>query len=249
MHRSKTVSVVMSTYGEKNSIRQCIDDFFLTGLVDEVIVVNNNAVDGTSEEVGKTKARQIFETKQGYGHGFQTALANATGDTLIMCEPDGTFTPSDIEKLLAYSDIMDVVQGSRTSSTHIMSGANMGLFLKYGNYLVAKIAQYLFLETASCLSDCGCTFRLFSRKAYQHIRPHFRCGGSAFGMELTLLCLRSRLPMCEIPLRYGQRVGQSSVTGNFWQTLIVGFSMISLVFKHRIEEFVRPLHKIKKCSQ
>ena len=105
MYKGKTVSVVMSTYKEKDSIRQCIDDFFLTDLVDEVIVVNNNAIDGTNEEVLKTNAKLIFQPKQGYGHGFQMGLASAIGDFLVMCEPDGTFTPSEIEKLLVYTDI------------------------------------------------------------------------------------------------------------------------------------------------
>jgi len=239
MYKGKTVSVVMSTYKEKDSIRQCIDDFFLTDLVDEVIVVNNNAIDGTNEEVLKTNAKLIFQPKQGYGHGFQMGLASAIGDFLVMCEPDGTFTPSEIEKLLVYTDIMDVVQGSRTSSTHILDGANMGHFLKYGNFFVAKITQWLFPGAATNLSDCGCTFRLFTRGAYERIKPYFRCGGSAFGMELSLLCLRARLSMCEIPIRYGRRVGQSSVTGNSWQTLKLGFTMMIMVIKHRLEEYFK----------
>jgi hypothetical protein len=132
---------------------------------------------------------------------------------------------------------MEVVQGSRTSSTHILDGANMGLFLKYGNFFVAKMAQWLFPGAATSIGDCGCTFRLFSRASYERIRPYFQCGGSAFGMELSLLCLRARLSMCEIPISYGPRVGQSSVTGNSWQTLQLGFTMIFMVIKHRIEEY------------
>ena len=42
--------MILPTYNEKDSIRQVILDFFATGVVDEVIVVNNNAVAGTSEE-------------------------------------------------------------------------------------------------------------------------------------------------------------------------------------------------------
>ena len=243
MYKGKTVSVVMSTYNEKESIKRCIDKFFLTQLVDEVIVVNNNAVDGTTEEVQKTNAVLLYQSEQGYGHGFQMALESATGDFLVMCEPDGTFTPSDVEKLLAYTDFMEVVQGSRTSSTHILNGANMGLFLKYGNFFVAKFAQWIFPEAASNLSDCGCTFRLISRDAYRRISPHFRCGGSAFGMELTLLCLRCRIPMCEIPLRYGERIGNSTVTGSLGKTLSLGLHMITMILLHRLYEFMSPLAK------
>lgn len=236
MFNNKTVSVVMSTHNEKDSIRQCIEDFFSTGYVDEVIIVDNHAVDGTVDEVRKTKARLIFEPKQGYGYGFRTALAAASGDLIIMCEPDGTFCPSDLIKFLAYSDSFEVVQGSRTYSTMILDGANMGLFLKYGNYIVAKLAQILFFTTSPSLSDCGCTFRLLSRGAHNRLRPHFKQGGSAFGLEIMLLTLRMGLKVCQIPVHYQGRVGVSSVTGSFRKALILGLHMIALIFYHFITE-------------
>ncbi len=65
MWEGKTVSVILPTYNEKDSIRKCVEDFFATGFVDEVVVVNNNAVPGTAEEVMNTKARQVFEETAG----------------------------------------------------------------------------------------------------------------------------------------------------------------------------------------
>ncbi|HOT52351.1 MAG TPA: glycosyltransferase, partial [Candidatus Hydrogenedentes bacterium] len=51
MWRGKKVSVVFPTYNEKDSIRAAIEEFFEDGLVDEIVVVNNNAAPGTDEEV------------------------------------------------------------------------------------------------------------------------------------------------------------------------------------------------------
>lgn len=244
MYKSKTVSVVMSTYNEKDSIRNCIDEFYLTGLVDEVIVVNNNAVAGTNDEVRKTKAILIHETQQGYGYGFQAGLNHANGDLIVMCEPDGTFIPSDIEKLLVYSDDMSVVQGSRTNATTILDEANMGLFLKHGNYFIAKLTEFTFFKTAPNLSDCGCTFRVFSREAYETIKPFFKTGGSAFGLELTLLVLRAQIPMCQIPIHYRKRVGISAVTGDFKKAFILGLLMIKNIIVHKILDFYSPIKRI-----
>ena len=53
MWRNQKVSVIFPTYNEKASIKKCIEEFFATGVVDEIIVVNNNAAEGTSEEVRK----------------------------------------------------------------------------------------------------------------------------------------------------------------------------------------------------
>ncbi len=93
MWHGRTVSVALPTYNERESIRECIDGFFATGVVDEVVVCNNNAAAGTSEEVAKTRAREVFETRQGYGWSCRKAMAEATGDLIVLAEPDGSFDP------------------------------------------------------------------------------------------------------------------------------------------------------------
>ena len=82
MWNDRTVSVILPTYNEKDSIRATIDAFFETGYVDEVLVVNNNAARGTSEEVAMTRAREVFEPIQGYGSAIRRGLKEATGDLL-----------------------------------------------------------------------------------------------------------------------------------------------------------------------
>ena len=84
MWKNQRVSVVFSTYNEKESIKDSINEFFDSGYVDEVIVVNNNAADGTDEEVKKTKAKLFHEKKQGYGYGYQRALKEAPLDIIII---------------------------------------------------------------------------------------------------------------------------------------------------------------------
>src|SRR5215207_9321903 len=100
MWNGKDVTVVLMTYAERDSIRAVIDGFFATGVVDEVLVVNNNAQEGTVEEVEQTDARMVFEPEQGYGFACRRGLIEADGDLIVLAEPDGTFLPSDITKLL-----------------------------------------------------------------------------------------------------------------------------------------------------
>ncbi|HRU07307.1 MAG TPA: glycosyltransferase family 2 protein, partial [Candidatus Brocadiia bacterium] len=122
MWKSERVSVVLPTYNEKDSIRQCVLDFFGTGLVDEVIVVNNNAAPGTSEAVAGTGAREVMEPVQGYGAAMRRGLREAQGDLVAVCEPDGTFCPNDLHKLAAYSDDFDYVIGTRTTREMVWEG-------------------------------------------------------------------------------------------------------------------------------
>lgn len=237
MHRGKKVAVIFPTYNEKDSIRESILEYFSTGLVDEVIVVNNNAAAGTSEEVAGTGAREIFERRQGYGSALLCGLDNTDADLIIFSEPDGTFSGLDVPKLLAYSDDVPVVLGTRTSRQFIWRGANMGLFLRWGNWAVAKMTELLFNTTI--LTDMGCTHRLLSREAAQLLRPHLTIRGSHFGPQILMELLAHQVPFVEIPLNYRARVGESSVTGSFWKAWKLGWRMIFLVWEYRLGLVVR----------
>jgi glycosyltransferase involved in cell wall biosynthesis len=232
MWRNQRVSVILPTYNEKDSIRSTILRFRETGFADEIIVVNNNAVDGTSEQVSGTGAIEISEPRQGYGWACRKGLEIATGDLLILCEPDGTFEPRDIHKLLVYSDDFEYVLGTRTTKEFIWNGANMGVFLKWGNWAVAKLMEFLF--NCSILTDVGCTMRLISRNAYARVRGALRVGSSQFGPHLTLLVIRARVPFTEVSVHYRPRVGTSSVTGSFRKAVALGLRMIGMIVGFRL---------------
>lgn len=231
MWNGKSVAVIFPTYNEKNSIREATLDFFAAGLADEVLVVNNNAATGTSEEIAGTGARELFESKQGYGHALLHGIDHCIADLIVLAEPDGTFSGHDLLKLLAYSDDVPVVFGTRTSREFIWAGANMGRFLRWGNWAVAKMTELLFNTTI--LTDMGCTYRLFSRQALQRIRPHLTIGGSHFGPQMLMEVVAHGIPFIEIPVNYRCRVGESSVTGDFWKAFRLGMRMIALVLEYR----------------
>ena len=237
MYRGKKIAVIFPTYNEKDSIRESVVEYFSTGLVDEVIVVNNNAAAGTSEEIAGTGAREVFERRQGYGSAILCGMDCTDADLIILSEPDGTFSGLDVPKLLAYSDDVPVVLGTRTSRQFIWRGANMGLFLRWGNWAVAKMTELLFNTTI--LTDMGCTHRLMSREAVNLVRPHLTIRGSHFGPQILMELLQHQVPFVEIPLNYRARVGESSVTGSFWKAWKLGWRMIFLVWGYRVGMVVR----------
>jgi glycosyltransferase involved in cell wall biosynthesis len=231
MWNGKSVAVIFPTYNEKDSIREATLDFFTAGLADQIIVVNNNAAAGTSEEIAGTGAHELFESKQGYGHALLYGIDHCTADLIVLAEPDGTFSGHDLLKLLAYSEDVPVVFGTRTSREFIWTGANMGRFLRLGNWAVAKMTELLFNTTI--LTDMGCTYRLFSRQALERIRPHLTIGGSHFGPQLLMEVVAHNIPFIEIPVNYRRRVGESSVTGDLWKAIRLGIRMIALVLEYR----------------
>jgi glycosyltransferase involved in cell wall biosynthesis len=233
MWNGRTLAVVLPTYNEAASIAECIKGFEALGIVDDIVVVDNNAHPDTRGAVDGTSARVVVERVQGYGAAIQRGLAETLdADMVCVCEPDGTFDPDDILKLLPFTADVDVVFGSRTVRIFILSGANMGLFLKWGNWAVAKLTEVLF--NTVYLSDVGCTYRVLSRDAIDRLRPGFRATGSAFGYEMMLLAVEQRLPMVQVPVKYQPRVGESSVTGDKMQAFWLGMEMIRMCVRRRV---------------
>jgi glycosyltransferase involved in cell wall biosynthesis len=233
MWRGETLSVVLPTYNEADSIADCVKGFEQLGIVDEIIVINNNAHPDTSKSVAPTSAREVFETTQGYGAAIRRGLDEADTDLVCICEPDGTFDPDDLLKLLPFLSDSEAVFGSRTVTTFIFAGANMGPFLRWGNWVVAKLVEVLFNTTY--LSDVGCTFRVLRRGAVDRIAPAFEGVGSSFGLEMMLHVVQGRIPFVQVPVRYLPRIGDSSVTGEFSKAFALGMEMIGLVLRTRLK--------------
>jgi glycosyltransferase involved in cell wall biosynthesis len=233
MWDSKRVSVVLMTYAERDSIRAVIDGFFATGVVDEVLVIDNNAQPGTGEEVGKTAARIVHEPRQGYGHAMHRGLREAEGDVIVIAEPDGTFMPADIFKLLVYSGECDAVFGTRTTRELIWSGANMDSPLRWGNWAVAKLIEVLF--NTSHLSDVGCSYKLIKRELADRLLPELAVGGNHAGPELMLHTITSGARFVEVPVNYRERVGKSAATGDRRVAVWIGLRMIAMIVRLRMK--------------
>jgi glycosyltransferase involved in cell wall biosynthesis len=232
MWNGRTVSVVLPTYNEKDSIAETIRAFDKLGVVDDILVVNNNAAKGTSDEVAMTSAREVLETRQGYGAAIRRGLAEVDTDLICICEPDGTFNPRDLTKLLPFTEDCDFVVGSRTVSNFIWDGANMGWFLQWGNWVVAKTIEVLF--NTSYLSDVGCTFRVISRSLVPGLLRDARVDGSAFGLEMLMLAVVGRDTIVQVPVNYHPRIGTSAVTGDTRTAIRLGLQMLWMVLTMRL---------------
>ena len=232
MWNNKSISVVLPTYRESQSIRGVIEDFKRLRIIDEIIVINNNAEIGTSDAISGSGAVEVFEKEQGYGAAIKTGLRYCHSDLIVICEPDGTFQASDLLKLLPFMDRAALVLGSRTVGHYIWSEANMGHFLKWGNWFVAKLIEVLF--GTGYLSDVGCTFRVTTKEVVQYFDfSKFHSDGT-FGMEFQLVAAMAKLPITQVPVNYYPRVGVSGYTGNLKGAFTLGIRMIGIIIEYRL---------------
>jgi len=217
----------MPAYNEEESIAGVVGDFQTLNIIDEILVVDNNCSDLTAQLAKKAGASVIVETRQGFGYACQRGLRQAKGEYVILVEPDGTFVAKDIFKFLAYIEDFGLVQGTRTTKEMIWHGANMGHMLKWGNWFVAKILQFLYRGPS--LSDMGCTYRMIKGKDLGLIKNSFNIGGSAFLAEMTIEALKKNIKTIEIPVNYLSRKGVSKITGSKPQTLLVCLQMFLII--------------------
>jgi glycosyltransferase involved in cell wall biosynthesis len=232
MWKGKSVSVVLASYREKNSIREVIDDFFNTGFIDEVIVVDNNAEPGSVEEVQKTRAKLIFEKQQGQGFALRTGMREAQGYYVILCEGDGTFDPSDTEKFLVYGERFPIVFGTRTNTSLVGPDSAMYFLRRMADVAEALLIEILFFSNR--LTDVGCTYKMLNRDVVKQLEPHWITGDSHFNTEVELQAVLRKISFVEIPVAFIKRVGVSSVTESFGKSARWGLKLLLFIFYFRL---------------
>ncbi|MDQ3171535.1 MAG: glycosyltransferase family 2 protein [Acidobacteriota bacterium] len=223
MHEGRTVSVVLPAYNEETAIADAVRAFAAVPGVDEVLVVNNRSKDRTEERALEAGARVVREERQGYGAALTRGLREATGELIVLAEPDNTFVARDVLKLLAYAGDFDMVCGTRTAPNMIWDGANMGFAMRLGNTSLAKVIQVLY--GAPSMTDCGCTLRLIHRSAWKRMDPYITVTGSHFLPEMVILALKRGVRLVEVPVNYRGRIGVSKITGSWSGTVRTALRM------------------------
>ena len=106
---SPTVSVLILNYRNANATVECVRSFMEQTITDniEIIVIDNHSSD---DSIGVLRNRlsgipnvRIVETPQnhGFGYGYNKGATYATGEYLLINNPDKRLPPDGIEKLVA----------------------------------------------------------------------------------------------------------------------------------------------------
>jgi glycosyltransferase involved in cell wall biosynthesis len=235
---TKKVSLIIPAYNEESSIGYVIDDF--KGKIDEIIVVNNNSKDNT-EKIAKEKGAKVFSGSfKGYGDALKFGMDQAQGDIFILTEADGSFFARDLGKILEYLKDADMVLGTRTTRQMIEQAANMKFLLRWGNLIVAKLIELLWLYGHyPRLTDVGCTFRGIWKSAYDEIKDSLKGIGPEFSPEMIIEAIRHNKRTIEIPITYSSRVGgESKLSKNIMGNARTAMKMLRLIFHKRILSFL-----------
>ena len=81
MYKGQSITVIIPCLNEEQGIEKMLRA--MPDFVDEVIVVDNNSTDRTSEVAASLGAKVIREEVRGYGRAYKRGFADATSDIII----------------------------------------------------------------------------------------------------------------------------------------------------------------------
>lgn len=171
----------------------------------EVIVVDDGSRDGTAERVERLDGVQVIHHREnrGYGAALKTGLAHAHGDLIAFLDADGTYPPESFPQLCAAAlDGADLVIGSRMSA----AANGMAVTRRVGNRLFALLVTVLGDRR---VGDCASGMRVLRREALALLYP--LPDGLNFTPIMSLRAIHEGLTVVEVPIVYGERVGQSKL--------------------------------------
>jgi glycosyltransferase involved in cell wall biosynthesis len=198
------LSVIIPVYNEKNTVREIVRRVQATGLVWEILLVDDGSQDGTRDVLaeldGKENVRVILHGKnQGKGAAVRTGLQNARGDVFLIQDADLEYDPRDYPALLKPIEegVADVVYGSR------FLGAPHRAILFWNmvaNKLLTLMTNILY---NNILTDMETGYKVFKREIVQDMK--LRANRFDFEPEFTAKILKRNVRLFEVPITFNPR--------------------------------------------
>ena len=86
MYKGRSITVIIPCLNEEQGIEQILRA--MPEFVDEVVVVDNNSTDRTSDVAASLGAKVVREEVRGYGRAYKRGFADATSDIIITLDGD-----------------------------------------------------------------------------------------------------------------------------------------------------------------
>lgn len=224
------IKVIIPAFNEENGIGQVLKAI-PSGLVEEVIVVNNASTDKTRLIAEKGGATVLTEPKRGYGRACLKGLSyindlNQKPDIIVFLDADYSDYPEEIGKLIApiNSGAAGLVIGSRTLGRR--QKGSMTLPQVFGNWLATKLIKLFY---GVRFTDLG-PFRAIDYSVLLKMDMQDKTYG--WTVEMQLKAAKMGVKCVEVPVSYRQRIGFSKISGTVKGTLLAGFKIITTIFKY-----------------
>jgi glycosyltransferase involved in cell wall biosynthesis len=191
--------------------------------VDEVIVVDNNSTDRTSEVAASLGAKVVREEVRGYGRAYKKGFAVATSDIIVTLDGDHSYPVDALSYLIeAFRHLeVDFLNASRFP---VRDARAMSFKNKFGNLILSLVTSVLFFRW---VRDSQSGMWVFRRSILQKMK--LESDGMAFSEEIKIeALLQPGVRFGELSIQYSSRVGETKL--NPWRD---GLQNIAFLLKKR----------------
>lgn len=213
----KTI-VISPTFNERKNIKIFIDAVLIDNPNFDLLIVDDNSPDGTSEKVRELQSEfenlylEVREKKLGLGtayiYGFKWAL-NRKYDRIVQMDADLSHNPKDLAMMVKKLDDNDLVIGSRyIKGISVVNWPLRRLMLSYGANTYSRMI------TGMPIMDGTGGFKAWKSEVLQDIDlDSVRSQGYSFQIEMNFRAWIKGYKLKELPIIFSDRtIGQSKMS-------------------------------------
>ena len=235
MYRNKKVIVVMPAYEAEETLKRTYDEVMAQGVVDLVIIVDDNSKDQTVEIAKSLPSTIAYKHDKNIGYGgnqktcYKLALQQ-NPDIVIMVHPDYQYTPKLIPSMVSMigSGLYHCVLGSRILGGYALNGG-MPLWRYVSNRFLTLIENIIMNAK---LSEYHTGYRAFSRELLEKVPFERNSDDFVFDNQMLAQILWLGYTIAEVscPTNYFEEA--SSI--NFIKSIKYGFGCLNTALTFRL---------------
>jgi len=202
--RIPAISVFLPSHNEEGNVERVVRSYLavLPRVADdfEIIVVDDGSRDRTGEIAERLAAEDSHvkvvrhHVNKGYGGAVISGIRAATKPYVLLCDGDGQFDPSDLERLTPFVPEYDVVAGHRVRRADPLIRRING---KAWTILVRVLLGIT-------ISDIDCGFKLFKREKLEGM--DLRAHGAMISTELMARLAGRNAKVKEVEVKHLPRL-------------------------------------------
>ena len=228
----RSILIVLPTYNERQNL-EVLTETIGWYLVADILIVDDNSPDGTGQLADQLSRQQGHvhvlhrAKKEGLGPaylaGFQWALARGY-HLIIEMDCDFSHSPWDLPRLVHRSATADLVIGSR----YVPGGGTENWNRR--RRLVSKCGNaYVSLFLGSSIRDWTGGFRCYRHELLAKMNlESVKAKGYIFQVEMAWRARQLRAEICELPIRFSDRVHGQSKLG--WQSIVEALTEVPRMY-------------------